>query len=94
VPTISNIEFPISGSFYAANTITVPTFTFAPAACVSSYTWTQATNPTAGFVTNTSTDITIDTPLESNIGLYTITVTAVPEPVSFLLLPTNHSTSF
>ena len=93
-PTINSIEFPITGSFYMPKTIAVPAFTFAPPECVTSYTWTQVATPIAGFITNNAASILVDTTDPTKAGLYSVVVTAAPQPAAFIQLASPATASF
>jgi hypothetical protein len=48
----------------------------------------------AAFITHTATDITINTTSLADVNLYTVWVTALPEPSAFLVLTAPATVSF
>jgi hypothetical protein len=76
-PLVPPIFYPISGLSHQVKIIPV-TFTFSPADCISSYTYSVVASPVATFITHTTTDITINTTSTLDVKAYTITVTALP----------------
>jgi len=100
---MDDILYPTVGEFHVVNlSVTVPTFTWNPAGCVTSQFWSHNTTPLAPFINpNGDTGLTIDTngvkddpDVCGYCADYVVKISAVPRPENVLVTLSSTFTTF